>query len=238
MNLILVHAEDFIEERVCMLRGRRFEHIRDVHRASQGATLRVGLVDGDIGTGLVLKLSESEVLLEVAFTDKPPAALPVTLILGLPRPRVLKRCLQTVAAMGVKQLIFLNGYRVDKSYWQTPILTEQGLAEHLHLGLEQAVDTVLPKVLLRKRFKPFVEDELPAMVEGTRGLVAHPYEADGLPPAEDLPTTLAIGPEGGFISYEVEKLREAGLEPVHMGSRILRVETAVPALLSRLFPIA
>lgn len=238
MNLILVLPGDFREDGVCSLGGRRFEHIRDVHRASAGATLRVGLLNGDIGTGVILDISESEVTLQVALEHKPPAALPVNLILCLPRPRVLKRTLQTVAAMGVKQLIFLNAYRVEKSYWQTPILTEEGLAKHLHLGLEQAVDTVEPKVLLRKRFKPFVEDELPAITKGTRGLVAHPYEAGPLPGAEATPTTLAIGPEGGFLPYEIEKLREAGLEPVHMGQRILRVETAVPALLSRLFPIA
>jgi RsmE family RNA methyltransferase len=49
------------------------------------------------------------------------------------------------------------------------------------------------------------------------------------------PLTLAIGPEGGFISYEVEKLAEAGFEPVHLGVRILRVETAVAVLIGRLF---
>ena len=237
MNLILVHPEDLHGDGVCRLRGRRFDHIRDVHRAELGTRLRVGLVHGGIGTGVVFEISESEVTLQVTFTQEPPPPLPLTLILGLPRPRMLKRTLQSVAAMGVKRLILLNGYRVDKSYWQTPVLTEQGLAEHLQLGLEQAVDTVLPEVLLRKRFKPFVEDELPDIAKGTRGLVAHPYNAGDLPQAEATPTTLAIGPEGGFIPYEVEKLSQAGLVPVHMGPRILRVETAVPALLSRLFPI-
>jgi RsmE family RNA methyltransferase len=48
------------------------------------------------------------------------------------------------------------------------------------------------------------------------------------------PVTLAIGPEGGFIEYEVTKLIETGFTPVHLGPRILKVETAVTALLSRL----
>jgi RsmE family RNA methyltransferase len=47
--------------------------------------------------------------------------------------------------------------------------------------------------------------------------------------------TLAIGPEGGWIPYEIEELTEAGLQPVQLGDRILRVETAVSALLARLF---
>jgi RsmE family RNA methyltransferase len=49
------------------------------------------------------------------------------------------------------------------------------------------------------------------------------------------PCTLAIGPEGGFIPYEIEKLQQAGFAGVHLGARILRVENAVTALVSRLF---
>ncbi|MFC6669535.1 16S rRNA (uracil(1498)-N(3))-methyltransferase [Marinobacterium aestuariivivens] len=94
----------------------------------------------------------------------------------------------------------------------------------------------MPEVQQRKRFKPFVEDELPAIAAGTRALVAHPYDAAPCPDSASEPATLAIGPEGGFIAYEVGKLREAGLMPIHIGQRILRVETAVPVLLARLFP--
>ena len=49
------------------------------------------------------------------------------------------------------------------------------------------------------------------------------------------PVTLAVGPEGGFIDYEIGKLCEAGFQPVTLGSRILRVETAIPVILGRLF---
>jgi RsmE family RNA methyltransferase len=48
------------------------------------------------------------------------------------------------------------------------------------------------------------------------------------------PVTLAIGPEGGFIDQEIGSLTGAGFRPVHLGSRILRVETAVAALAGRL----
>ncbi|MOA50698.1 16S ribosomal RNA methyltransferase RsmE [compost metagenome] len=90
-------------------------------------------------------------------------------------------------------------------------------------------------MLIEKRFKPFVEDRLPALAAGSLGLVGHPGDYPACPRAVERPVTLAIGPEGGWIPYEVEKLQAAGLQPVQLGERILRVETAVPVLLSRLF---
>jgi RsmE family RNA methyltransferase len=45
---------------------------------------------------------------------------------------------------------------------------------------------------------------------------------------------LVVGPEGGFVPFEAELLRAQGLAAVHLGSRRLRVETAVAALVGRL----
>lgn len=163
-----------------------------------------------------------------------PPKLQLTLLLAMPRPKMFRRILQHCASLGVAEIILLNSYRVEKSFWQTPFLQPEVVRENLLLGLEQARDTVLPDVRVEKRFKPFVEDHLPALVGNSLGLVAHPGNYPPCPRAVSGPITLAIGPEGGWLPYEVDKLVDAGLQPVQLGERILRVETAVTALIGRL----
>jgi len=235
VNLLLLDAVDFIADDRVLLRDRRLTHLQQVHRAEAGEQLRVGRVGGNMGSGQLLRLDAHEAELQVSFDQPPPAKLPVTLLLALPRPKMLRRVLQTVAAMGVPRLVLLNSYRVEKSFWQTPFLEPAAIHEQLILGLEQARDTVLPEVIIEKRFKPFVEDRLPQLAADTLGLVGHPGDFPHCPRAVTQPVTLAIGPEGGWIPYEVDKLAAAGLQPVQLGERILRVETAVSALLARLF---
>ena len=235
MNLLLLEDADFVAADRAILRDRRLVHLHEVHRAEAGDSLRVGRVGGLMGTARLLRLQADEAELQVSLDQPPPAKLPLTLLLALPRPKMLRRVLQTVAAMGVPRLVLLNSYRVEKSFWQTPFLEPEAIREQLILGLEQARDTVLPEVSIEKRFKPFVEDRLAQLAASSLGLVAHPGDYPACPRAIEQPVTLAIGPEGGWIPYEVDKLREAGLHPVQLGERILRVETAVSALLARLF---
>jgi RsmE family RNA methyltransferase len=235
MNLLLLEDADFVAADRAVLEGRRLKHLHEVHRAEAGDQLRVGRLGGAMGRGTLLALDAQHAELQVELDQPPPAKLPLTLLLALPRPKMLKRVLQTVAAMGVPRLVLLNSYRVEKSFWQTPFLEPDAIREQLILGLEQARDTLLPEVTIEKRFKPFVEDRLPQIAAGTLGLVGHPGDYPTCPRAVSEPVTLAIGPEGGWIPYEVEKLHEAGLAPVQLGERILRVETAVTALLARLF---
>ncbi|MBX9762452.1 MAG: 16S rRNA (uracil(1498)-N(3))-methyltransferase [Pseudomonadaceae bacterium] len=235
MNLLLLEDGDFVAEDRVRLSGRRLKHLLEVHRAEAGDSLRVGRLNGLMGSGQLISLDSEHAELSVQLDQPPPAKLPLTLLLALPRPKMLRRVLQTVSSMGVPRLVLLNSYRVEKSFWQTPFLEPAAIHEQLILGLEQARDTVLPEVIIEKRFKPFVEDQLPAISAGTLGLVGHPGDYPACPRAVEQAVTLAIGPEGGWIPYEVEKLQEAGLQPVQLGARILRVETAVTALLARLF---
>jgi len=107
--------------------------------------------------------------------------------------------------------VLVNSYRVEKSFWQTPFLEPEAIREQLILGLEQARDTMLPEIIIEKRFKPFVEDRLPAMTAGTLGLIGHPGDYPACPRGLDQPVTLAIGPEGGKIIQSWDLLTQAGL---------------------------
>ena len=235
MNLILLFKDDFIDENKVRFDGRRLRHILEVHRPVKGDELRVGLEGGLVGPGSITSITADSLEMEVSLTKDPPAALPLILILALPRPKVLRRVLLSATAMGVKRIFLLNSFRVEKSFWQSPVLEPESIQRQLVLGLEQARDTILPEVLLKPFFKPFVEDEVPGIIKNTLPLVAHPGAEEPCPRDVRQPVTLAIGPEGGFIRYEVDKLTSCGFHAVHLGERILNIESAVPGLISRLF---
>lgn len=235
MNLLLLEQQHVIDGQQVELDQRQLRHVLEVHQARVGDELRVGVVNGNVGRGIITQLSAQSMRLEVYLDTSPPPALPLIVLLALPRPKMLKRSLQHLTALGVKKMILMNSYRVEKSFWQSPWLSPEKVREQLVLGLEQARDTVMPEVVVEKRFKPFVEDRLPGLMAGRRGLVAHPVGGEPCPHQMAEPAVLAIGPEGGFIEYEVDKLEQAGFQRIHLGPRILRVETAVTAIVSKLY---
>lgn len=234
MNLIIVEKSDFIDENIVRLKNRRLEHIKNIHRAECGDNLRVGQLGGKIGHGTILDINDSFVDLKLSLTEEPPKASNIQIILAMPRPKVFKRTLMDLTTMGIKNIYLIKTWRVEKSFFKTPNLLEENLKETMILGLEQGKDTVLPKVEIKSLFKPFIEDEIPNIISGTRAIVAHPTGLEECPRNIDEKITLLIGPEGGLIPFEIELLKSQGFEAVTLGERILRVETAVPYIIGRL----
>lgn len=238
MNLLLLHPQDHITDNRWRLTGRRAEHVRHVLGLTPGATLRAGILNGNLGEALLTKDHGNDWELRFEEQGRPPAPLPLTLIIALPRPKMLKRLLIDATSLGIKRIVLLNSWKVEKSYWNTPELHAELLREKMLLGLEQAGDTQLPELLLRPRFKPFVEDELPTLAASTRALLAHPPGANVAPTSMPMdltePVTLAVGPEGGWTDYELSMLEACGFERHGLGQRILRVETALPTLVGRI----
>jgi RsmE family RNA methyltransferase len=235
LNLVLLFEEDLLgSERAC-LRGRRLRHVREVHRAQVGDELTVGLLGGRMGKGRVLRLDEEALELDLRLDQAPPPKLPLTLVIAVPRPKVLNRVVAAAASLGAARIVLLNAWKVEKAYWASPKMKPDNLRDQLILGLEQAKDTVLPELQLARLFRPFVEDDLPSLVASGTALMAHPGTSAERPKVMAAPITLAIGPEGGWVEAEVQSLLKAGLQPLDLGPRILRTETALAALVGKLF---
>lgn len=226
MNLVIV-TKDEIDSGKVVLRDRRFQHIKTILKSTKGEKIRVGQLDGLMGEGLLIAIDEHMAEIELNLFIDPPAPLNLHLILAMPRPKAFKRIIESVTALGIKKITLINSWRVDKSYWDSPVLSSENLHGTMVRGLEQARDTVLPEVKIEKLFKPFVEDRLPELLQGKTALLAHPGHGKLSTIFPEKECVFAIGPDGGFIDYEVQKLKEAGFHPFSCGERILRVETAV-----------
>jgi len=238
MNLILLSDSDFITPTRVRLTDRRLTHIQEILKAGIGQSLTIGKINGLMGQGIIVNKSDDAVELDLTLGQKPPEPLPLTLVLALPRPPMLKRILFSASMLGVKKIIILNFNRVEKSLWNSSSLKPEAIEEQLILGLEQAKDTQMPEVILKKGFKPFVQDELPNLIRGKQALVAHPGSSTIiLSPSgqESQSYVVIIGPEGGIIDYEIESLKAAGCKLIDLGPRILRTDSVLPFIVGRLF---
>ncbi len=242
MNLLLLEPGE-IDGGVARLAGRRAEHLCRVLGVEPGREVRLGVVGGGVGRGRVLEVAGGEVELAVEVTGPPTAASGVDLIVALPRPQALKRILQVAATLRVDRLDLVNGWRVERSFFSSPLLADDQLRRHLLLGAEQGMTTRLPEVRIRRFLVPFVR-RLGERPEPVVRLLAHPAADEPIEAGlagDDRPTAgcrppvaIAVGPEGGWIDREVETFRQAGFRPVCLGPWILRVETAVTAVLAQL----
>jgi 16S rRNA (uracil1498-N3)-methyltransferase len=232
MNLLIIEEAERREPGLACVEGRKVRHLQEVLGKVVGGTVKVGELGGLVGEGVIERLEEGRAFVRYAVSEPPPEPSPVRLVVALPRPPMLRRILQHATTLGVKRIVLLQTARVEKSFWGSHAVRDAEVGEQLRLGLEQARDTVLPVVELRPRFRPFVEDEL-AGWDG-RKLVAEPAAGAAAATWSPGPTSVVVGPEGGLVPFELERLRAVGCAAVSLGARILRVETAVVALLARL----
>ena len=234
MNIVLLDPRQTESPIWTISAKRQLEHLRTHVNVQVGDTLKLGIRGGKRYLTEVLSVTEQQIQLQSIHEEIVPKKLPVTLIVAMPRPKVLRRLVMDSVTLGVEKIILLHSYRVDKSYWQTPFL--QQLNQYIDLGLEQAGDTIAPKIEVYKRFKPFVEDILPSLIRADcPAYVAHPYVEMKMPAGLQQGCTMIIGPEGGFIPYEIDLLIKNGCQAVSLGNRIIRTETVIPYVLGRLF---
>lgn len=235
MNLILLEPDEIRLDGMALLTGPRARHVREILKAPEGEEIRVGVLDGPTGTATVTEDGDP-LRLQCTLSDNVPPVPRVDLLLAMPRPKVMNRLWPVLASLGVGRIIISNAWKTERNYFDTHVLEPKHIREGLIEGLQQARDTRLPRVSVHRRFKKLVEDDLDAFGPYAARLVAHPQaerfpwkDLAGLPAEARI--LLAVGPEGGWTSFELELLVEHGFQKASWGPRALRTDTVCAVLL-------
>ena len=236
MNIILLDKDEINGDHTT-LKDHRAEHIVKVLRSSRGDRVTVGIINGKTGYGIIKEIVGRKpylVKLQLAMERYPDIAPPIDILLALPRPIVFKRIISHLTTLGVRRILVVNAAKVEKSYWESSVVSENGWQRHVREGLEQAVDTRLVDISFYRGFKPFMQEIIPGIKDRYQQmLVAHPHTTNSLAEvfrAGASPVLLAIGPEGGWNEYELDQMEIMGFDQFTLGARVLRVETAVNAM--------
>ncbi len=236
MNLVLLDDRDRDGASRVTLSDARATHLLTVLKVTRGQHVRIGVLDGPFGVGTVTAIADGRVTMECVFDGEVPARPQVDLLLALPRPKVMNRLWAQLSALGVGQIILTNAERVERPYFDTHVLDEAHYRPLLIEGLQQARDTRLPAVSIHRQFKVLVEDHLDTLFGNGARLLAHPgstVSARSLVREHpDQRVLLAIGPEGGWNTFELSLLEAHGFRQISLGPRTLRVDTACTALLA------
>ncbi len=236
MNLLLLWPDEIAADGSIRLRDYRAQHLLNVLRAEVGQTLVAGCANTSIGTATVLERSDTSVLVQYDARHQVEETQPRCLLLAIPRPKVLSRCLEHAAALGYTKIGLFRCYRVEKAHLGSHKLAEEDMRRHVLHGIEQARRVTVPEVRVFGRFNPFVQDVLPTWVPDAHRFVAHPTATKALSEQSlnGAGFSLAVGPEGGFIPYEVQQFEALGFTAISAGEAPLRVESALSYLTAQL----
>ncbi|MEQ9079765.1 MAG: RsmE family RNA methyltransferase [Sandaracinaceae bacterium] len=234
MNLLLLEPEEIDAYGEATVTGTRAKHLIDVLGVQPGQSVRAGVVDGGLGRADVRAVEAGRVRLALRLGEVPEPP-PLDLLLAVPRPKVLKRLWAPIASLGVGRVWLTNAEKVERFYFDSHAVRPETYRPRLLEGLAQARDTRVPVVEVHKSLKALVEDRIEPL--DARRVLADPefdrgaYETvAGTSPGRRV--ILALGPEGGWSAYERDLFLRHGFVGVGMGPRVLRLDTAVVALLA------
>lgn len=226
------------DKRVIIM-GSDVNHIKNVLRMKQGEELAVS--NGQDGREYrcgILSLEEDRIVCELRFIKEEGVELPskVFLFQGLPKADKMELIIQKAVELGVYQVIPVAAKRcvvkLDDKKAKSKIARWQGIAE---AAAKQSKRGIIPQVADVMDFVQalqFAEDmdiklipyELAEGMNKTKAIFGQ------LKPGQSI--AIFIGPEGGFEEKEIAMALEKGMEPITLGKRILRTETAGLAVLS------
>lgn len=243
MNIVLFDREELAAP--LPADDRRARHITGVLGLEPGDRLRAGIIDGPAGWATLAAVApDGSVRLDFAAAgnrgraaagnaddpdpDVPPPLQPVTLLLGHPRPIVLRRMLRDLSTLGVSRIVVVRTELGEKSYLRSNLWEGDTVRRLLIEGAEQAGATALPRVARAWRLADAIGEA--AAGQETMPRVVYDTATPGAERAAAGPgRIIAVGSERGWTDREREMLAGHGFRTAALGGRILRTETAAVA---------
>lgn len=222
-----------IEGRKITILGNDVNHIKNVLRMKPGEEIAVSNgMDGREYRCIVVSFEEDRVICELCFIKEDGVELPcqVTLYQGLPKGDKMEWIVQKMVELGVSHIVPVASKRcvvkLDEKKARSKIERWQGIAK---AAAKQSKRRIIPDIGNVISFREAVRQaadkkvklipyELAEGMERTRQVIG------GLKGGESI--AFFIGPEGGFEEAEIKLALDNGIEPLTLGRRILRTETA------------
>lgn len=211
---------------------RRAEHVLKVLRRQLGDTFDAGVINGPRGKATLTGITPTTITFSFSPVTESPPPPRITLIVGLPRPQTARDVLRDATTLGVGAIHFVATDKAESSYAQSALWSSGEWRRHALAGAEQAFDTRLPEITHGEPLRDVVA-RLVTSHRIERRIALDNYESAvalyALPVDASEPVVLAVGSERGWSDAERAFLRQSGFEFAHLGSRVLRTETAVVA---------
>lgn len=218
--------------------GEDVNHIRNVLRMRPGEEVLISTGDEWEYTCAIERLEEDRVTLRVEDASRPGRELAskIWLFQCLPKGDKMETVIQKAVELGAYTVVPVASSRcvvkLDERRAAQKAVRWNAIAE---AAAKQSKRLIIPEVRGVMRFRDALEAaadldvklipyERQDGMEGTRKIL------NAIRPGQSV--AVMIGPEGGFDDAEVQLAREHGFEPVTLGKRILRTETAGMTMLS------
>lgn len=216
-----------------VITGKDVNHIKNVLRMKAGEEIAVSNgIDGKEYRCGIESFTEDEVICGLRFIKEDGVELPskIYLFQGLPKADKMELIIQKAVELGAYEIIPVAAkrcvVRLDEKKAAGKISRWQGIAEAAAKQSKRAVIPKVHSVLSMKEAVAYAQEMDVKLI---------PYElAEGMQHTKQMieavkagqSVAVFIGPEGGFEENEILMAKEAGIEPVTLGRRILRTETA------------
>jgi 16S rRNA (uracil1498-N3)-methyltransferase len=195
-------------------------------------------IDGKEYRCSVEELGDDQILCTLRFIKEDGVELPVkvTLFQGLPKADKMELIIQKAVELGVAEVVPVACKRcivkLDAKKEKSKLARWQGIAEAAAKQSKRGFIPQVREVMTYKDAIAYAKDmECKLIPYEMAEDMSHTREVLGGIKPEDR-VAIFIGPEGGFEEEEIQAALTEGIEPITLGKRILRTETAGFTVLS------